>query len=250
MGSFSTLRVVIAVTLAPALAVIGFASGWLLSPKQAGLMALFATPAIAFLAWSGLGGAWDRHGPPGGLDRRRWSRTSRAFHWLMALCILGTTTLFYWMSNLDFANDEAASRQTFREWLVVHKSLGLIVLFLVAFRGAWNLVVPRPPLPRTMSRRQRQVAHAVHFTIYGLMLLVPLFGWAASMTYGATTSFFGLFEMPALLSKDDELVAFFHPGHRYLAWTLLALVGLHIAAAIWHHRVARDATLWRMLPGP
>jgi cytochrome b561 len=243
------LRAIIAVALTPAFAVVGFAHGWLLSPKQAALIVLFATPAVAFLAWLALGGARDPHGPPDGTAAGRWSAPSRMFHWVMALCILGASALFYWMSNLDFANDEAASRATFRQWLVVHKSLGLVVLFLVLLRAAWNLAVQRPPLPVDMTRRQRAVALAVHRAIYALMLATPVFGWAASMTFGAGTSFFGLFDMPLLLSKDEALVKFFHPGHKYLAWTLLALVGLHVAAALWHHLVRRDATLWRMLPG-
>lgn len=244
-----TLRAIIAIALTPAFAIIGFANGWLLSPRQVALITLFATPAVAFLAWLALGGARDHRGPPDGVEHRRWSGPSRVFHWVMALCILGASALFYWMSNFDFVHDEAASRATFREWLVVHKSLGLIVIALVAFRAGWNLVVKRPPLPPTMSRRQRALAHAVHYSIYGLMVVTPFFGWAASMTFGASTSFFGLFDMPVLLPKDDDLVEFFHPGHKYLAWTLLALVGLHIAAALWHHAVKRDATLWRMLPG-
>jgi cytochrome b561 len=89
----------------------------------------------------------------------------------------------------------------------------------------------------------------VHGLVYLLMVAVPVFGWAASMTYGAKTTFFDLFTLPMWLGKDETLVKFFHPGHRYLAWTLLALVGLHVAAALWHHAIKRDATLWRMLPG-
>lgn len=242
-------RTLLAIATTPVLAGVGLAAGWLISLKQAALMALFATPAVAFVIWLLLGGAADRRGPPDARPAARWTATSRTFHWVMALCILAATALFYWMSNLDFKNDEAASRAIFREWLVVHKSLGLIVLFLVAFRATWNLRVKRPPLPGAMTTRQRRIAHGVHGLIYVLMVAVPIFGWAASMTFGAKTTFFGLFTLPAWLDKDDALVKFFHPGHRYLAWALLALVGLHMAAALWHHAVKRDATLWRMLPG-
>jgi cytochrome b561 len=242
-------RALIAVATAPVLAGLGLSAGWLVSVKQAALVTLFATPVAAFLVWLLIGGAAATSGPPDGQRVARWTATSRAFHWVMALCILGTTALFYWMSNLDFKNDEAASRVLFRQWLAVHKSLGLTVLFLVGLRAAWNLAVKRPELPATMSERQRRVAHVVHGLIYLLMVAVPVFGWAASMTYGGKTTYFDLFTMPVWLEKNETLVKFFHPGHRYLAWLLLALVGLHVVAALWHHAIKRDATLWRMLPG-
>jgi cytochrome b561 len=113
---------------------------------------------------------------------------------------------------------------------------------------AWNLAVRRPPLVGVDSAAQRLALSAVHVTLYALMLAVPVVGWFASMTYGGKTSFFGLYELPMLFGKDDDLVKLFYPAHTYGAWILLALVGLHAAAAVWHHAVKRDATLVRMLP--
>lgn len=85
-------------------------------------------------------------------------------------------------------------------------------------------------------------------TIYLGMLAVPFLGWSASMTYGGRTHFFGLFELPVLLPKNIEWANILQPAHIWAAWTLLALVGLHVVAALWHHFIKKDATLVQMLP--
>lgn len=176
-----------------------------------------------------------------------WSKLSKIFHWAMALSVLGTTSLMYFIVN--FGNfDDPAVRAEYGYWLKHHKSIGLIVLFLVAFRLAWNLWRRRPAMPTGMSTLQRRAAFGVHGVIYLGMLAVPLLGWSASMTYGGRTHFFGLFELPVLLPKNIEWANILQPAHIWGAWTLLALVGLHVIAALWHHFVRKDATLVQMLP--
>lgn len=251
MVTFPSLRAIVAVAAAPVAAVAGFATGALPTPRIALLVGLLTTPLVALLVWAVLGGLWDRRGPPGGVvgGPARWSAVSRSFHWLMAACILGTAALMYWMQGIDVAAGGQPARLVYRGWLGIHKSVGLIVLFLVLFRWAWNRRVPRPPLHGADARPQRAAVHAVHHSIYLLMLVVPLLGWFASMTYGGKTHFFGLFDMPMLFGKDEQLVKVFYPGHVYLSWALLGIVGLHTAAALWHHLRVKDATLWQMLPG-
>jgi cytochrome b561 len=165
----------------------------------------------------------------------------------MAFAVLGTTALMYFIVNFgDF--DDPTVRAEYGRWLKHHKSVGLIVLFLVAFRFAWNRWRRRPPLPSSMPRGQQRAAGAVHGVIYLAMFAVPLLGWSASMTYGGRTHFFGLFELPVWLPKNIEWANVLQPAHIWAAWGLLALVGLHVAAALWHHFGLRDATLVQMLP--
>ena len=166
----------------------------------------------------------------------------------MACCILGTAALMYWMQGIDFSGDEPAARAQYRWWLEVHKSVGLVVLLLVPLRMIWNFSVERPPVLGIGSRAQRFSLSLVHGAVYALMLAVPVAGCLASQAYGGSVSFFGLVELPTLVGRDEIIVNLFYYGHMYGAWLLLGLVGVHIAAAFWHHLHVRDVTLTRMFP--
>ncbi|MBL8226800.1 MAG: cytochrome b [Chromatiales bacterium] len=178
---------------------------------------------------------------------RSWSMPSKLFHWVMALAVLAAVTLMYYIVNLGDTEDPAV-RAEYGRLLKVHKSLGLVALFLVAFRYAWNRLRPRPPLPGALSAGQQRLARVSHGFLYLALLVVPLLGWMASMTYGGRTWFFGLFELPVWLPRNEAWALVLQPLHIYLAWAMLAFVGLHSATAFWHHVVRRDATLVQMLP--
>ncbi len=179
----------------------------------------------------------------------RWSLPSRLFHWVMAFATLGTTALMYYSQIYEAqAETDPAARARYAELLRWHKSIGLVVLFLVVFRFAWNRYRERPPWPPALSAAQRLSAQLAHHTLYALMLLIPLLGWFASMAYGGRTHFFGLFEMPLIVAKDYDMAVIYRNGHIWLGWLLFALLAVHVAAALWHHLARRDATLAQMLP--
>ena len=236
------------ILLAPALGLAALAAGQLTGPVQLILVLLFAWPASAALSWmllSALTGVRmsSRAGAVG------WSALSKAFHWTMAFAVLGTAALMYYMVNLGDLEADPVLRAEYGRLLKLHKSIGLVVLFLVAFRLAWNLWRRRPPRPAGTSGAQRLAARGTHVLLYVAMLAVPLLGWMASMTYGGRTWFFGLFELPVWLPKNIEWAYVLQPAHIWAAWAMLAVVGVHAAAALWHHLVRRDATLVQMMPG-
>lgn len=120
----------------------------------------------------------------------RWSTPSRLFHWVMAFAILGTTALMYFSQIYEAqALDDPAAREHYAELLRIHKSLGLLVLFLVGIRFVWNRYHTRPPLPAALTPVKRGIAVANHYLLYAMMVAIPLFGWFASMAYGGRTHF-------------------------------------------------------------
>ena len=245
MPNIAELRVMVSVAAAPLLAAVMFSLEMVGGPGDALLVALLALPLSGLGVWMLLGGVGQRPAP----QDPRWSALSRAFHWMIALAILGTSGLMFWMQGMDFSVDEQVARAEYREWLALHKSIGLAVLFLLPARMAWNMWRRRPALLGLESRAQRMALAAVHATLYALMLAVPVAGWMASLAYGGKASFFGWFDLPQPVGNDEDLVALFYPAHKYGSWLLLGLVGLHVVAALWHHAIRRDATLIRMLPG-
>jgi cytochrome b561 len=79
------------------------------------------------------------------------------------------------------------------------------------------------------------------------MLVTPLVGIVA-FVWHARVFDFGLFTIDFGVKSSG---AVFHPAediHLWLTYGLLALVGGHAVAALWHHFVSRDTVLWRMLP--
>ena len=165
--------------------------------------------------------------------RKPWSTPSRLFHWVMAFATLGTTSLMYYSQIFEAqAKTSTAARAEYSELLRLHKSIGLIVLFLVVFRFIWNRHRRRPELPATSSGPQQRVALGVHQALYGLMLGIPLMGWFASMAYGGRTHFFGLFELPLLLEKNVDAAVIYRNLHIWLGWALFLLLTLHTGAAL------------------
>ena len=93
----------------------------------------------------------------------------------------------------------------------------------------------------------RIAAWLTHAALYAALLALPLLGWALSDAAGKPPHLFGL-ALPALVAEDDDLADRLLAWHQDLAWVLLALVSLHIAAALWHHFIRRDDVLRAMWP--
>lgn len=171
----------------------------------------------------------------------RYSRVAIALHWTVAALILLNFPI-------GFFNEGIESRfGVSTMWL--HKSIGLTVLLLSIGRLGWRLFHRPPPLPETVARWRASVSAAVHRLFYALMVLLPLTGWVRTSAGSYPLTWFGLVDVPKFAiargSPEARLAA---SAHDLLAWTMLALVALHVAAALHHHFVLRDAVLRRMLP--
>ncbi|WP_425334296.1 cytochrome b [Polynucleobacter sphagniphilus] len=93
---------------------------------------------------------------------------------------------------------------------------------------------------------QERAMQLTHFALYLLMMVIPLVGWLMSSAKGYTVNYFGLFELPDLLSKDKALGHQLKDLHEYLADILVALVCLHVLAALKHQFIDKDGLLSRM----
>jgi cytochrome b561 len=107
--------------------------------------------------------------------------------------------------------------------------------------------LPAALVARTPAWQQR-LAALTHVALYGLLLLVPLIGWAYSSAAGFPVVWFGVLPLPDLLPKDKVLAELVKPWHAVAAFSLGALVVLHLAAALKHQFVDRDGLMRRMWP--
>ncbi|MCJ2128168.1 cytochrome b [Methylobacterium sp. E-045] len=179
---------------------------------------------------------------------RRYTRVAILLHWVSALCVLGLLGMGLLMVHGDLA---PMRRFQLYQW---HKSVGITVLLLTVLRLAWRLGHKPPPQPDGMPARERRAASAAHFALYGLLVGLPLVGWAlvSLSPFNIPTVLFGQIPWPHLPLSElvDPAVgeAVMKRVHAYGAWFLGLLVLLHVAAALRHHWVLRDGVLRRMSP--
>lgn len=175
-------------------------------------------------------------------NRDRWGPVSQALHWTIALLVLV-------MAAIGLSLDELPRSPKWFWVYDLHKSIGLLVLSLVVLRLAWRLFAGAPPPVAGLPRIQRIAAGATHWLLYILLLAMPLSGWLYDSASGLRPlRWFGQFAVPKLVAPDEALAGGFHDVHETLFIILVAVVLLHVAAALWHHVFRGDATLARMLP--
>lgn len=169
----------------------------------------------------------------------RYNRTAIALHWSVALLIFAAFPLGMYMHDLPLS-------PTKLQLYSYHKWLGITVLALAVLRVVWRAAHTPPPLPQSMPRWQQLASHAVHQFLYVLIFVVPLSGWVMSSAKGFKTVWFGVLPLPDLVGKDKALGEMLSQVHENLNYLLLALVLLHIAAALKHHFIDKDGVLSRM----
>jgi cytochrome b561 len=166
---------------------------------------------------------------------------SISFHWLMLILIVVT------YATIDLKSvfpKGSPSREEIVHW---HYMLGLLVFCFVWMRlwaratGSSPVIEPALPVWQTM------LAKTVHFALYALMIGLPILGWLTLSAKGKSIPFFGA-ELPALIEKSQETAKWLKGMHETIATAGYFLVGLHAAAALFHHYVKRDNTLELMLP--
>ena len=170
----------------------------------------------------------------------RYTHTAIALHWLLALALTVSFIVGTSMAGLPLS----PLRLKLYNW---HKWAGATIFALAAVRLLWR-ITHRPPPDLPMPAWQRRLAHATHFLLYTLFFAVPLVGWAYSSAAGFPLVVYGVLPLPDWVSADKALAEAIKPWHGRLAWAMAALVALHVAGALKHHFIDRDALLSRMWP--
>jgi cytochrome b561 len=137
---------------------------------------------------------------------------------------------------------EEASPRTF--YFNLHKSLGITILALIAFRILWR-ITHKPPAPLSSYKDiERKLANGTHHLLYLLMLTVPFTGLIMAINSKYGVKWFGLDLISGLDNKP--LREFFECTHEFVGIVLLVLVGLHVVAALKHKFIDKDETMSRM----
>ncbi len=140
-------------------------------------------------------------------------------------------------------------------WIQLHKSIGIVVLGLTCIRIFWRLTQGVPPEPASLKRWEVVASNAVHFLLYVLMFAIPFSGWllVSSSPLHLPTFLFWTIPWPNLpfFENVSDLRAVSHQMrdlHKYLAYGMIALLGMHVGAALRHHWILKDEVIMRMTP--
>lgn len=157
--------------------------------------------------------------------------TARMLHWLMAAMIMA----------MIFIGLGMMTSLTWRPWLLdLHIPLGIAILLLVIIRFINRLSFSVPKMPASMSKFQSKAAGTLHWLFYGMMLALPLTGWAQLSAGGFLVKLFPGLNLPPILPQSPFLYALLHDAHRVMAWGLFFMVVGHLSAALLHAWVYRD----------
>jgi cytochrome b561 len=170
------------------------------------------------------------------------SRPTIILHWGTVFAVVVMVAAIY----LRELTEDKGIRQVLLE---IHRQLGLLILVGVALRlwvRYWiGLADHSSKLPALM----RWAATATHVVLYGMLIALPLLGWAATSAHGIDLKFLGVIQLPGLTGSDTDVAEQLDDYHKWVAYVLGGLIVLHASAALWHHFVRRDGVLTSMLPG-
>jgi cytochrome b561 len=166
---------------------------------------------------------------------------TRAMHWLMAVAIVGLFALGLWMVDLNYYSPYYRSAPD------LHRSVGMLMLFLLIARFVWRLVNDKPS-DAELSLLERIAAQVVHWGFYPLLFALMASGYLMSTADGRPIEVFNWFSVPALL-HDKGMEKTFGEVHEFLAYLTMVVVALHAAAALKHHFVDHSSIFKRMWSG-
>jgi cytochrome b561 len=172
----------------------------------------------------------------------RFDPMSIVLHWLTVLLIIGQFTTAWLHEAVGHGTSLALAI------LATHRTMGVLTWTVGLARLAWRRrFAYLPPFPESMPKLQQWIAKTNEYGFYVLLLVQPITGLGDVVFHGRPFTLL-IWQVPALLAPDAAIRSLFQEAHALGAKALLALIGLHAGAALFHGLVLRDGVLQRMLP--
>lgn len=169
--------------------------------------------------------------------RTNYDLISKLIHWSMAIILISLVVVGVYMHDMPDGADK---------WQMygLHKSFGVIALFLIAVRIVWRIKNPVAKMVG-ISDGDYKKAKAIQGILYLLMLMIPVAGLVMSWSGGYSVAVFGL-ELPSLIAENEALHDIAGETHELAAFAMIFFVLLHAGAALYHHFIKKDDTLKRI----
>jgi cytochrome b561 len=167
---------------------------------------------------------------------------ARILHWLLAVVIIAMLPV----GNIML--QDGIARPTQDLLFILHKNTGVIILLLMVLRLGYRLARPPAPLPATMPDWQIRLAGATHIALYALVFFMAITGYIRVTMGGFPIEGLGAIGLHPLLPRNEAVAEIAKTLHHYGRFALVAVLALHIGAALWHGLVKRDGVFSRIWP--
>jgi len=173
----------------------------------------------------------------------RYSNGAVALHWIMAALLLAQI----WVGWTFHGMERGPARG---DWFAWHKTLGALILVFAIVRLAWRLMHKPPPFPEELPHWERIAAVWSHRIFYALLILLPLTGLSAISggADSATTALVGGIPLPLIPGLSEAFGDAMGDTHELLVKLTIALLVLHVGAALKHQFFDRSRAAGRMPP--
>lgn len=172
----------------------------------------------------------------------RYGSISRTLHWTTALLFIFMIPTGIFLSMIPSDNWIRTG------YVVIHKTIGIIILALVIARIIWNRRSKRPVLDNSLKPMDRKLAHKAHILLYILMIAVPITGYFMTSFHGYPSYFFTLIIPPFVAENDIYQV--WGLFHKYLLQYLLYIVlGAHVLGVLKHHFIDKHRSAIKRMVG-
>lgn len=169
----------------------------------------------------------------------RYPISIRIIHWLTSILLVATVSIV-------LIRDQMETKAVRVELLNLHRAIGLGILLLVVIRLFFRAKHVKNLPKHGLSLLNELAAKVAHLSIYIALIALPILGLLQTNATGKEATFLGLFTLPKLINPNDDLAESLQDYHAYAAWILIALICLHILAALWHHFILKDNVLESM----
>jgi cytochrome b561 len=170
-----------------------------------------------------------------------YGSTAKLLHWLIVALLAIQYVIGWAMPDIH--------RGTKTEGLIAwHLWVGALIVLVVVARVLWRLTHPVPLLRDNVPAWQHTLARLTHGLLYLILVVLVGLGWVNASARGYSVTLFGIMPLPAIAPEGSRFGMAAGDVHSFVGWCLLALVGLHVAAALYHRLILRDQVLQRMLP--
>lgn len=171
-----------------------------------------------------------------------YTGTAKTLHWLIVALLIAQFIFAWTMPDIG--------RNTPVTTLIsLHFTFGVVILGVAVIRLLFRFARGVPAPEAGVPAWQETSSQIVHWLLYALLVVVPLLGWINADWRGMPIAMFG-HELPHLIAARAAGWRWTGDVHGLLAnYVMLALVAIHVGAALYHHYVLHDGVLKRMLPG-
>jgi cytochrome b561 len=170
-------------------------------------------------------------------EPRRHTPLTRVLHWVTAVLVFSALFIGFVMVN---------SVSEYARLVVIHKTLGVTILAVVLVRVVNRLTHRGPALPTTVGALERKIVVLSEVSLYALLLIQPLVGWAMVSAGGGPVVILGSVRLPRIAPFSTDLFWALRQTHSAVAYTLMAVIAAHISAVVLHTMTLRDGMLSRM----